>query len=65
MTEDSRGLYVPLVENDLFSIWHKIDYLNRRLALGQSWFTVEVSLHDDAAVPVLSRTKILGEPWYP
>jgi len=27
----------------------QLEYLDLRLALGQSWFTVEVSLHDDAA----------------
>jgi len=34
-------------------------YHNLRLACRQSVFLVEVSLHDDAAVPVLSRAKIL------
>jgi hypothetical protein len=31
----------------------------------QSVFLVEVSLHDDAALPVLSCVKILCEPWCP
>ncbi len=65
VTEDSRRRRQALVENDLLSIWQRMYYLNLRLALGQSWFTVEVSLRDDAAVPVLSGTKILGEPLCP
>jgi len=42
-----------------------MSYLDLGLALGQSLFTVEVSLHDDAAVPVLSGAKILSEPLCP
>jgi len=33
--------------------------------MGQSRFPVEVSLHDDAAGPVLSRARILRESWCP
>jgi hypothetical protein len=65
MTEDLRGLIQALVENDLFSIWQKYHYPDLRLALGQSGFPVEVSLHDDAAMPVLSGAKILGKPLCP
>jgi hypothetical protein len=42
-----------------------MNYLDCWLALGQSWFTVEVSLRDDAAVPVHSGTKILSDPLCP
>jgi len=53
-----------LVDKSLFSILQKYHYLNLRLALGQSLFLVEVSLHDDSAVPVLS-CGILGRALRP
>lgn len=65
MTQDSQGLKQALVEQPLFSILQKYPYPDLRLAFGQSLFPVEVSLHDDAAVPVLSGANIPGEPLYP
>ena len=64
---DYNSQYVPrvlkqaLVDKSLFSIWHRIYYLDLGLAYGQSLFLVEVSLRDDTAWRLLSRG-ILSEP---
>jgi len=65
MTQNSRALKQTFVENDFFAILQKYPYLDHGLALGQSRFPVEVSLHDDTARRLLSRARILGEPLCP
>ena len=60
----SRDQIWTLVDKPLFSILQRSHYLNLRLALGQSLFLVEVSLHDDAAWRLLSRG-ILGRALRP
>jgi len=55
---------LALIDKPLFSIWKKYHYLVLRLAVSQSLFLVEVSLHDDTAWRQLSRG-ILSEPFVP
>jgi hypothetical protein len=54
--EGSKSLFV---DKNVLQGLQKYLYHNLRLAHRQSVFLVEVSLHDDAAVPVLSRARIL------
>ena len=64
ITEDSRALKQALVEKPLFSILHRTNYLDLRLALSPIQFPVEVSLHDDTAWRQLP-CGILSEPLCP
>ena len=54
-----RDLKPPLVENAMPPYGDRSISPKLRLALRQSAFLVEESLRDDAAMPVLSRAKIL------